>query len=290
MDPGLVNDIFAQKNNDLIQTDFQLKELYFDFIATAPPHAEDLGHTGEEPGLHTEKYEDLELQKNESTNSKFSKISTDADHDFTVDDWAILEEIVEAEEEKQMGRDITEEELSSVVNDIRKKIKEEGDVDEDKYINIQYMNDMLLLQTFIGRKVEKQKIRDFDEEKNLNINDFKEFPTLGKGMASGGTKKKKAKIRHKKEPPCTDDRWQPPPQAQKEDKDINIIKTFEENYEKIRQRDDEEGKRLGLVGGTQINPDHEKVNNFDILKSSNAWSTFEKNFFVKGSVRILSIC
>ena len=175
-----------------------------------------------------------------------------------------------------MGRDITEDELNLVVNQIREKIQEEGDVREDKFINVQYMNDMILLQNFISKKVEEQKIRNYDEDTNVNINDFKEFPTLG---ANGNNRKKKrGKNRTKKEPPAPIN--SPPPTNQK-----NIIEEFEQNYERKKQKDDQKAKKMGLVGGMVIGSEGKKMNNFDILKSSNGWETFEKNFFVKGSVK-----
>lgn len=187
----------------------------------------------------------------------------------------MIEKIVDEEDNSYQGEDMTQDELKLLIGGIRKSIQEEGQVNEDKFINTQYMNDMVLLQSFISQKVEQQKAKNIDAQYGVNIKDTKDFPTLGAGL--GSSKKKRGKRRNKKEPPSFQQEYQEPFEKK------NVIKMIEGNIQRKRQLELEEEKKHGVLA-IPISHTNKKVTNFDVLKSENGWKAFEKNLFVRGSV------
>lgn len=80
-------------------------------------------------------------------------------------------------EEGYKGDDITKDDLTTIIKVIRKSIGEEEDIDGNAYILEQYMNDLVLVQSFIEKKLALQKEKN-SSKSGVSIHSRKDFPTL----------------------------------------------------------------------------------------------------------------
>ena len=119
----------------------------------------------------------LSLKKATSWNSGGSDIKHTADQEY-------LNQFAYEYEERQEGDDITKQDMMAIIDMVRKRVGEDGEIDENDYIATQYMNDMVLLQAFINKKVQSQVLADMDSKGKVSINSRKDFPTLGGGKAA----------------------------------------------------------------------------------------------------------
>lgn len=76
------------------------------------------------------------------------------------------------------GDDLTKEDYDDIVNIIRHNIGEGALVNENDYIGIQYMNDLVLVQAYIDKRLEQQIAAESDNQGKINVNSRQDFPNF----------------------------------------------------------------------------------------------------------------
>ena len=75
------------------------------------------------------------------------------------------------------GDDITRDDLMNIIKIVRTNIGEDQDIDGNTFLEEQYMNDLVLVQNFIVKKLEAQKLKNISEN-GVSIHSRQDFPTL----------------------------------------------------------------------------------------------------------------
>lgn len=121
----------------------------------------------------------LELQKNNSNSSKEVKNPFEINQPDNLE-----EEFVYEYDDQYKGDELTRGDYDDIVNVIRNNIGEGAFVNEDDYIGIQYMNDLVLVQSFIDKKLELQIAKESDVSGKININNRQDFPNFEPNSSS----------------------------------------------------------------------------------------------------------
>lgn len=100
------------------------------------------------------------------------------------------DEFVYEYEEEFQGDELTRGDYDDIVNVIRNNIGEGAFVNENDYIGIQYMNDLVLVQSFIDKKLELQIAAESDLAGKINIHNRQDFPNFDPGQEPSSAKKK----------------------------------------------------------------------------------------------------
>lgn len=93
------------------------------------------------------------------------------------------EEYLDFLQDNEKGEDITKEDLTNIINIVRKSIGEEDEIDGNDYLSEQYMNDMVLVQGFIEQKLAKDKEKNMSKN-GVSMHSRQDFPTLVDNLRS----------------------------------------------------------------------------------------------------------
>lgn len=96
--------------------------------------------------------------------------------------------LVEIENDMK-GDDLTKEDYDDIVNIIRQNIGEGALVNESDYISIQYMNDLVLVQAYIDKRMELQRAAESDSQGKINVNSRQDFPNFDPSKPTAGASK-----------------------------------------------------------------------------------------------------
>ena len=81
--------------------------------------------------------------------------------------------------QEYQGDDISKQDMLEVIKVIKSGYGDDDGFQENEYLAFQHMNDMVLLQSFIGKRVQKQIQMQSSEDGGVKFNSRKDFPELG---------------------------------------------------------------------------------------------------------------
>lgn len=168
----VVQDIYNYNAKNVVSADFELKEMMFE-----PEKVPDLWEDFK-PELVEEQAVNLEKEQNKSASKESTAQQIEQDNTPS-------QPVVNQEQEDELIHDFTEhhktelitkDELKGIVDVVREGQKGVN-YSEEKYMQAQFSNDLMLVQMFIVEKLEQQKNEKLTAN-GINVKSKTEFPSL----------------------------------------------------------------------------------------------------------------
>ncbi len=159
--------IYEHNGKDIEKTNFELKEMYFEPPPLVQPRKK-------ETEIEEEKFEEPKLASTQSSEGQpelKSSLSNQLSDDTNEEKRLITEFTYD-----HRGEVISKQDLDFLIETIREGQKS-SNIREETFLQEQYTRDLFLLQGFIEKKYEEEKLRD-SINGTLNIHNREEFPSL----------------------------------------------------------------------------------------------------------------
>ncbi len=182
--------IYEHNGKDIEKTNFELKEMYFEPPPLARPPVKPV-----EPEVEFEEPRLASTQSSEGQPELKSYPSNQLSEDTNEEKRLITEFTYD-----HKGEVISKQDLDFLIETIRDGQKS-SNVREETFLQEQYTRDLFLVQRFIEKKYEEEKLKD-SINGTLNIHNKEEFPSLS-DFDSQKNKKQKTQTKTKKKPAAT---------------------------------------------------------------------------------------